>query len=58
MTLSGDENPEVRAEHPYWYARIIGAFHANVVHSGSSSTSFIPRKMDFLFVRWFAPAPE
>lgn len=58
MTLSGDENADVRAKHPYWFARIIGAFHANVVHSGPSSTSISPQKMDFLFVRWFAPAPE
>lgn len=58
MTLSGDENLEVHVEHLYWYAWIIGAFHANVIHSGSSSTLFVPWKMDFLFVQWFAPAPE
>ncbi|KAE9391227.1 hypothetical protein BT96DRAFT_1001541 [Gymnopus androsaceus JB14] len=58
MTLSGNENADVRADHPYWFARIIGAFHANVVHSGPSSISMSPQKMDFLFVHWFSPAPE
>ncbi|KAG9110206.1 hypothetical protein FRC07_008220, partial [Ceratobasidium sp. 392] len=33
--------------HWFWYARVIGIYHANVSYSGSRS-----RRMDFLWVRW------
>jgi hypothetical protein len=59
MVLSHDsEDHEDNSEnaHPYWYARIIGIFHAMVVHKGSHSSSREPRKMEFLFVRWFGHA--
>jgi hypothetical protein len=39
--------------HPYWYARIVGIFHAMVVKTGPKSKSREPMKMEFLFVRWF-----
>ena len=45
----GDE----AAPHPYWYARVIGIFHAHVRHTGPHTTSPLPRRMDFLWVRWF-----
>ena len=48
MVLSRDD------EHPYWYARIIGIFHAIVVHKGPKSKSPEPKMMEFLFVRWFS----
>jgi hypothetical protein len=48
MVLSRDDN-----DHPYWYARIIGIFHAIVMHTGPKSKSPEPKKMEFLFVRWF-----
>ena len=44
----GDNNP-----HPYWYARIIGIFHAQVRHVGPTSKSSETQKIDFLWVRWF-----
>jgi hypothetical protein len=47
MVLSGDDT------HPYWYARIVGIFHAMALQVGPKSKSREPRKMDFLFVRWF-----
>jgi tryptophan 2,3-dioxygenase len=43
-----DEDPNNM--HPYWYARVIGIFHALVQHVGSSSTY---EHMDFLWVRWY-----
>jgi hypothetical protein len=48
MVLSRDDDG-----HPYWYARIIGIFHTMVVHMGPKSMSREPKKMEFLFVRWF-----
>ena len=47
MVLSVDDT------HPYWYARIIGIFHAMVLQIGPKSKSQEPKKMEFLFVRWF-----
>jgi hypothetical protein len=50
-------SPEVEGEnddpHPYWYARILGIYHARVVHTGPLSHSREPLHMEFLFVRWF-----
>lgn len=39
--------------HPYWYGRIIGVFHAEVRHVGPTSVDYTPRRMDFLWVRWY-----
>lgn len=47
MVLSSDD------AQPYWYARIIGIFHAMVLQTGPKSKSREPKKMEFLFVRWF-----
>lgn len=42
---------------PYWYARVIGIFHAMVssTHAGVEEKSF--QNMDFLWVRWFGVEP-
>lgn len=40
--------------HPYWYARVLGVYHARVFFPSST----IPRRMDFLFVRWFGRDPD
>ena len=40
--------------HPYWYARVIRIFHANVRHTGPDSNSMQTHRMDFLWVHWFA----
>lgn len=55
MLLSNDVDNH---EHPYWFGRIIGIFHINVVHSGRSSNSSQPQHFDFLYVRWFGRANE
>jgi hypothetical protein len=54
MVLSSEnEDP-----HPYWYARILGIYHANVRYIGSNHTvSREPQRMEFLFVRWFGRDP-
>ena len=48
MVLSQDDS------HPYWYAHIIGIFHAMVLHTGWKSKSQEVKKMEFLFMRWFS----
>ncbi|KIM56239.1 hypothetical protein SCLCIDRAFT_133125 [Scleroderma citrinum Foug A] len=50
MVLSHEdtENP-----HPYWYARIIGVFHAKVRYRGPEVQDPAPKRINFLWVQWF-----
>lgn len=45
MVLSHEDDDT----HPYWYAKIIGIFHAIVQHPSKPD----PVPMDFLWVRWY-----
>ncbi|KIM63149.1 hypothetical protein SCLCIDRAFT_24518 [Scleroderma citrinum Foug A] len=51
MVLSHEdtENP-----HPYWYAWIIGIFHVDVRYRGPEIPDHAPKRIDLLWVRWFA----
>ncbi|KII83957.1 hypothetical protein PLICRDRAFT_46731 [Plicaturopsis crispa FD-325 SS-3] len=40
----------------FWYARVLGVFHANVYHSGPSAKNRSVQRMEFLWVRWFGSA--
>ena len=51
MTISHEEPGD--NYHPYWYARVLGIFHINVIHSGPNLKSSDPNHINFLFVRWF-----
>jgi hypothetical protein len=44
----------------YAYARVLGIYHANVISVGRGSIDSSPRRMDFLWVRWYhlLPATE
>ncbi|KAG9123570.1 hypothetical protein FRC07_014709, partial [Ceratobasidium sp. 392] len=33
----------------FWYAKVLGVYHANVIYKGAS-----PKRMDFLWVRWLS----
>ena len=48
MTLASDDNPA----HPFWYARVLGIYHAEVIDARIKSSSR-SRRVEFLFVRWF-----
>ena len=41
--------------HPYWYARILDIFHANVSYDGPGSSPATEwwQRLKFLWVRWF-----
>jgi hypothetical protein len=39
--------------HPFWYARILGVFHAQVFHTGALAKNRSVQHMEFLWVRWF-----
>ncbi|KJA14397.1 hypothetical protein HYPSUDRAFT_142984 [Hypholoma sublateritium FD-334 SS-4] len=43
---------------PYWYARVIGIYHANVwAENPAIIGGRTARRMDFLWVRWFGDEP-
>jgi hypothetical protein len=54
MVKSDESSNEVMDAHPYWYARVLGIFHANVYHASAR----LPRRYEFLWVRWFGRDPE
>jgi hypothetical protein len=40
--------------HQFWYARVLGIFHANVIYTGlRGMTDYLPRRLEFLWVRWY-----
>lgn len=52
MVLSAENDNE--DPHPYWYAHILGIYHADIRYLGpNSAISREPQRMEFLFVRWF-----
>ena len=53
MLLSHEEMSDNGDAHPYWYARVIGIFHVDVLHTGPYSKSPYKQRIDFLWVRWF-----
>jgi hypothetical protein len=54
MVLSTETGPDA---HPYWYARVLGVFHAKVMHSGPKSRNRLVQYMEFLWVRWYGIQP-
>lgn len=43
--------------HPFWYARVLGVFHAKVLHTGVAAENRSVQHMEFLWVRWFGIEP-
>jgi hypothetical protein len=39
--------------HPFCYARVLGIYHANVIYTGPGMLDYRPRRLDFLWVRWY-----
>lgn len=55
MVASSENAPD---PHPFWYAAVLGVFHANVQHVGKDSRDFSVRRMEFLWVRWLGVVPD
>lgn len=55
MLLAQEENVEPGNEHPYWYARVCGIYHAYVRLTGSSCEW---KKLEILSIRWFGRAMD
>jgi hypothetical protein len=49
MVLSG----ETRPQHPYWYARVLGIYHMDVLLNVEGP--FKKHQIEVLYVRWLAP---
>ena len=55
---------DLRSDHPYWYARILGVFHTQVLCIPQAHcdpqipTLYEPKHMDFLWVRWYGNEPD
>src|ERR1700742_1614243 len=59
-------HPDIMVEAPeddiggarFWYARVIGIFHANIQSTHPDIQDGTARKIDFLWVRWFGTEPD
>ena len=49
---SEDHDREIR-HYPYLYARVLGIYHANIVYVGPGMVDYQPRRLNFLWVRWY-----
>ncbi|KIK32237.1 hypothetical protein CY34DRAFT_47013, partial [Suillus luteus UH-Slu-Lm8-n1] len=52
IVLSG----ETRPEHPYWYARVLGIYHMDVLLDINGQTKY--HTVEALYVRWLAPLAD
>jgi len=53
MVLEHDEGGRYPSTHPYGYAKILGIYHANAMYVGPGMVDYQPRRMEFLWVRWY-----
>jgi hypothetical protein len=54
MVLS-HENEDEPKRHPFWYAWILGMFHANIRHMGPCSQNPHVQKIEFLSITQYMP---
>lgn len=54
MVISSEDDDNA---HPYWYARVIGIFHADVRYRNPQDEAVDRKSMEFLWVRWFGRDP-
>jgi hypothetical protein len=55
MVLSPETDPDA---HPFWYARVLGVFHTDVIHMGPAANNHSVQHLEFLWVRWFGVEPN
>lgn len=39
--------------HRFLYARVLGIYHTNIIYTGPGMRGYTPKRMDFLWVRWY-----
>jgi hypothetical protein len=67
ITLNEENSPQTNeseqeaecmsSSSPYAYGRVLGIFHANVICTGNGQVDSNPRRIDFLWVRWYLFKP-
>ncbi|KAJ7579392.1 hypothetical protein C8J56DRAFT_1169724 [Mycena floridula] len=55
MVLANEDESDSQS-HPFWYARVIGIYHANVLYGHEHPR--IEERVEFLWVRWFGRDPD
>ena len=53
LLSSATSDDESSSNSRYLYARVLGAYHANVIYTGRGMLDYKPRRIDFLWVRWY-----
>ncbi|KAF8074943.1 hypothetical protein FPV67DRAFT_1408331 [Lyophyllum atratum] len=53
MVLNPDFDLEHSGAHPFWYAKVLGIYHANIIYIGGGNGDYWPRRIEFLWVRWY-----
>lgn len=48
-----DSSDGTNDRHPFLYARVIGIYHTNVIYTGTGMLDYRPRRLEFLWVRWY-----
>lgn len=51
IMVLADSNSTLDEE--FMYARVLGIYHANIIYVGAGSLDYQPRRMEFLWVRWY-----
>ena len=53
------QSPEVGTNvHPFWYAQVLGVYHANVSTTHPAAPRHSAQCMEFLWVRWLGIEPR
>ena len=55
MVRSSEDGPAI---HPYWYAQVLGVYHAFVSTTHPSARDRSMQHMEFLWVRWLGVEPK
>ena len=55
MVRSSEDGPDV---HPYWYAQVLGVYHAFVSATHPATHYRSVQRMEFLWVRWLGVEPR
>jgi hypothetical protein len=53
MVLADSSHHDQTSSHPFRYARVLGVYHVNVVYASPGMLDYQPRKLEFLWVRWY-----
>ena len=56
MVLANEDPSDGTRAHPFWYARVLGVYHAKVLYGQTYPQK--KTRIEFLWVRWFGQDPE